>query len=87
MTSKRYSAEVVSAAPKRATIYLPAEVHRALRLKAAAADRSVSDLVSEAVRLSLAEDADDLAAFEKRSKERSLKFENVVKALRRRGKL
>ena len=75
------------AAPKRATIYLPAEVHRALRLKAAAADRSISDLVSEAVRLSLAEDADDLAAFEKRAKERSLKFENVVKALRRRGKL
>jgi hypothetical protein len=77
----------MSAAPKRATIYLPAEMHRALRLKAAAADRSVSDLVSEAVRLSLAEDAEDLAAFEKRSKERSLKFENVVKALRRRGKL
>jgi hypothetical protein len=62
-------------------------MHRALRLKAAAADRSVSDLVSEAVRLSLAEDSDDLAAFEKRSKERSVNFENVVKALRRRGKL
>ena len=77
----------MSAAPKRATIYLPAEVHRALKLKAAAADRSVSDLVSEAVRLSLAEDAEDLAAFEKRSRERSVKFENVVKGLRRRGKL
>jgi hypothetical protein len=62
-------------------------VHRALKLKAAAADRSVSDLVSEAVRLSLAEDAEDLAAFQRRSRERSLKFENVVKALRRRGKL
>ena len=77
----------MSEAPKRATIYLPPEVHRALKLKAAAADRSVSDLVSEAVRLSLAEDADDLAAFEKRSRERSVKFETVVKALRRRGKL
>jgi plasmid stability protein len=77
----------MSAAPKRATIYFPAEMHRALRLKAAAADRSVSDLVSEAVRLSLAEDAEDLEAFEKRAQERSLKFENVVKALRRRGKL
>ncbi len=77
----------MSAAAKRATIYFPAEMHRALRLKAAAGDRSISDLVSEAVRLSLAEDAEDLAAFEKRSKERSLKFENVVKALRRRGKL
>jgi hypothetical protein len=73
--------------PKRATIYLPPEVHRALRLKAAAADRSISDLVSEAVRLSLAEDAEDLAAFEKRSKERSLRFDHVVKALRRRGEL
>ena len=58
-----------------------------MRLKAAASDRSVSDLVSEAVRLSLAEDADDLAAFDKRSKERSLKFENVVRVLRQRGKL
>jgi hypothetical protein len=77
----------MSAAPKRATIYLPPEVHRALKLKAAAADRTVSDLVSEAVRLSLAEDAEDLAAFEKRSRERSIKFENLVKALRRRGKL
>jgi plasmid stability protein len=75
----------MGAAAKRATIYLPAEVHRALRLKAAASDRSISDLVSEAVRLSLA--AEDLEAFEKRSKERSLKFENVVRALRRRGKL
>jgi plasmid stability protein len=77
----------MSTAPKRATIYLPPEVHRALKLKAAAADRSVSDLVSEAVRLSLAEDAEDLGAFEKRSRERSIKFETVVKALRRRGKL
>ena len=73
-------------APKRSTIYLPAEVHRALRLKAAAADRSISELVSEAVRMSLAEDAEDIEALEKRSKERSLSFEIVVKALRRRGK-
>jgi hypothetical protein len=43
--------------------------------------------VSEAVRLSLAEDAEDLEAFDKRARERSLSFENVVKALRRRGKL
>jgi hypothetical protein len=77
----------MSASLKRATIYLPPEVHRALKLKAAAADRTVSDLVGEAVRLSLAEDADDLAAFDKRSRERSQTFESVVKALRRRGKL
>ena len=77
----------MSASLKRATIYLPPEVHRALKLKAAAADRTVSDLVGEAVRLSLAEDADDLAAFDRRSRERSQTFESVVKALRRRGKL
>jgi plasmid stability protein len=77
----------MGAAPKRSTIYLPADVHRALRLKAAAADRSISDLVGEAVRLSLAEDAEDLDAFEKRSKERSLDFQNFVTTLRRRGKL
>jgi hypothetical protein len=77
----------MSAASKRATVYLPPEVHRVLKRKAAAVDRSVSDLVSEAVRLSLAEDAEDLAAFEKRSRERSLDFEQVVRTLRRRGKL
>lgn len=77
----------MGAAAKRATIYLPAEVHRALRLKAATSDRSISELVSEAVCLSLAEDAEDLEAFDRRSKERSVKFEDVVRALRRRGKV
>lgn len=76
----------MGAAVKRTTIYLPADVHRALRLKAATADRSISDLVSEAVRMSLAKDAEDLEDFEKRSKERSLEFESVVRSLRRRGK-
>jgi len=73
--------------PKRATIYLDPEIHRALRLKAAATERSMSEMVNEAVRRSLAEDAEDLAAFEERAHERNLDFEDVVKALRRRGKL
>ena len=77
----------MATALKRATVYFPPAVHRALRIKAAASERSISELVSEAVRMSLAEDAEDIEAFEKRSKERSLKFEVVVKALRRRGKL
>ena len=49
---------------KRTTIYFKPHLHRALRLKAAEIDRSVSDLVNEVVRLGLAEDAEDLAAFE-----------------------
>ena len=72
---------------KRATVYFDPEIHRALRLKAAETDRSVSDLVNDAVKASLAEDAEDLAAFELRERERSYAFEDVVKDLRKRGKL
>ena len=72
---------------KRATIYLDPDLHRAVRLKAVVIETSVSDLVNAALRQSLAEDADDLAAFRARAKEPNLDFEAVVKGLRRRGKL
>jgi len=72
---------------RRATIYFDADLHRAARMKAVETDRSVSDLVNAALRQSLAEDADDLAAFRARAKEPNLDFEAVVKDLRRRGKL
>ena len=72
---------------KRATVYFDPALHRALRLKAAETDRSLSDLVNEAVKLSLAEDAEDLAAFESRVIEPELPFESVVKELRRSGKI
>lgn len=72
---------------KRATIYLDADLHRAVRMKAVEIEKSVSDLVNAALRQSLAEDADDLAAFRDRAKEPNLDFEAVVKRLRRRGKL
>ena len=72
---------------KRATVYLDSELHRALRLKAAENDQSISELVNEAIRLCLAEDADDLAAFRARAREPNLDFETVLKDLRRRGKL
>ena len=73
--------------PKRATVYFEPEIHRALRLKAAATDRSISDMVNDAVKLALAEDAEDLAAFEQRAREKSVDFETVVRSLRRRGKI
>lgn len=72
---------------KRATVYFDSSIHRALRLKAAETDRSVSALVNEAVKLSLAEDAEDLAAFEERAHETNLPFEQVLKDLKRRGKI
>jgi predicted HicB family RNase H-like nuclease len=74
-------------APKRATIYFDPAIHRALRLKAAATDRSISEMVNKAVQLALAEDAEDLAAFEERADEKNLDFEVVVRGLRRRGKI
>lgn len=72
---------------KRATLYFDPSLHKALRLKAAQTERSLSDLVNSAVRRSLTEDADDLAAFDKRAVEPSRDVEAVVKDLKRRGKL
>jgi len=73
--------------PKRATVYLDSDLHRALRLKAAATDRSISEIVNEAVRRSLAEDAMDLAAIESRAAEPEVDFAVVVKNMKRRGRL
>ena len=73
--------------PKRATIYFDAEVHRALRLRAAASDRSISDMVNDAVKLALAEDAEDLQALEEREPEAAVAFEDFVRDLKRRGRL
>jgi hypothetical protein len=72
---------------RRATVYLDSELHRALRVKAAETDKSISDLVNEAVRHDLAEDAEDLAAYRARAKEPALDLEKVLKDLKRRGKL
>jgi plasmid stability protein len=75
------------ATPKRSTIYFDPDLHRALRLKAAAMDRSISDVVNDAVRQTLSEDAADLEIFDKRRREPTLDFEEVVLRLRRSGKL
>ena len=72
---------------KRATIYFDPFLHRALRLKAAATDRSISELVNAAVRAALSQDASDIEAFEIREKEPDYAFEDVVKDLKRRGKI
>ena len=77
----------MGAEPKRATVYFEPEIHRALRLKAADSDRSISELVNEAVKRSLDEDAEDLAAFDERRRERSIRFEDAVKRLKQRGAL
>jgi predicted transcriptional regulator len=72
---------------KRTTVYLDSELHHALRIKAAETEHSMSELVEEAIKLSLAEDSIDLSAFDERRKEPSLPFEDVLKKLRKNGKI
>lgn len=74
-------------APKKSTIYFDPQIHKALRLKAAETDSSVSDVVNEAIRIVFAEDAEDLAAFSERAQEPNLSFETALKDLKRRGKI
>ena len=72
---------------KRATIYFDPQLHAALRLKAAHSDRSISDLVNTAVRAALAEDQEDLKAFEDRVAEPTISYEALLDDLKVNGKL
>jgi hypothetical protein len=72
---------------KRATICFDAAVHQALRLKAAETDRSISELVNDAVRVALSEDAEDLVAHVRRTSEQGVSFESLVRDLRKRGRM
>jgi len=72
---------------KRSTIYFDENLHAALRLKAAHTNRSVSDIVNDAVRAALAEDQEDLAAFQQRAAEPTLSYEELLDDLKVHGKL
>jgi len=72
---------------KRATIYFDPDLHRALRLKALETSRSITDLVNAAVKQALSEDADDLAVFAARTAEPLISYEEMVKTLRKDGRI
>jgi plasmid stability protein len=76
----------MSALSKRATVYFDPAIHRALKIKAAETTRSISDIVDDALRRELAEDEEDLRAFEERAGERRLSFDKVLKDLKADGK-
>jgi predicted transcriptional regulator len=71
----------------RATVYLDPELHKALRLKAVETTQSISKLVNDAIKESLAEDAEDITAFEKRDKEPLISYEVMVKRLKKDGRI
>ncbi|HBH27474.1 MAG: CopG family transcriptional regulator [Desulfofustis sp. PB-SRB1] len=72
---------------KRATIYFDPELHKALRLKSVETSRSITDLVNEAVREALSEDAEDIISFEKRKDEPLLSYDLMVKRLKENGSI
>ena len=71
----------------RSTVYLEPDLHRALRLKSADSQRSMSDIINEALRQALREDQEDLAAVRGRAKERALSYEDFLAKLKADGKL
>ena len=72
---------------KRSTIYLDPTLHHALRLKALETSCSMSKIINEALREALAEDADDLSAFEERADEPLISYEQMVKRLKQDGRI
>lgn len=72
---------------KRSTVYFDQDLHRALRLKAASTNRTLSDIVNEAVRNALREDQDDLAALADRVAEPTITYEELLDDLKRHGKI
>ena len=72
---------------KRSTVYLDPALHKALRLKALETSRSMSELINEAIRESIAEDAEDLAAFDERANEPLISYDEMVKRLKKDGRI
>lgn len=72
---------------KRSTIYLDPALHKALRIKAVETSRSMSDLINEALKEALSEDAEDLSAFEERAHEPVISYEQMIKRLKKDGRI
>ena len=77
----------MSVQTKRSTIYLEPDLHRAVRLKSANTNRSISDIVNESLRLALAEDEADLRAFEVHADDPLMTYEELLTKLKADGKI
>jgi predicted DNA-binding protein len=79
--------DIMATQSKRVTIYFDPDLHKALRLKSVETSRSVSELVNEAIREALSEDAEDLAAFEERADEPLISYDEMIKRLKKDGQI
>ena len=77
----------MSTLSKRSTVYFDPAIHQALRIKAASSHLSVSELVDEALRMQLAEDQEDLSAFDARVREPEMSYEVLLKDWKKHGKI
>ena len=77
----------MSTLSKKATIYLDPDIHRALKIQAAATSTSISELIDNAIRHELALDEEDLRTFDDRASEPTVSFEKVLKDLKANGKV
>ena len=72
---------------QRSTVYFDPQVRKALRLKAAQENRSISDIVNEAVALLASEDAEDITDFDSRKNEPTVDYANFMASLKNDGLL
>lgn len=69
----------------KATLYLDEPIHRALRLKAAETNQSMSELVNDALKASLQEDLEDIRDWRERKDDEPLGYEAFVEMLKQDG--
>jgi hypothetical protein len=79
--------DIMATPAKRATVYFDPSIHKALKLKSIETSKSISDLVNDAVKAAFAEDAEDIAAFEERSNEPLISFSEMLKRLKKDGRI
>ena len=70
---------------QRSTIYFDPDMHKALRLKAAEENRSISEIVNEAIAMLTVEDAEDIAAVDVRACEPVVSYAEFVQSLKADG--
>ena len=69
----------------KATLYLEEPIHKALRMKAAETRQSMSELVNDALKVSLLEDLEDIEAWKERRGDEVISFEGFVSQLKKDG--
>ena len=70
---------------QRSTVYFNPALHKALRLKAAEENRSISEIVNEAIALLPSEDTKDIDAIDARAGEQDISYAEFVQSLKSNG--